>query len=50
MKKKIYMIPQIEVINVKIQQPLLDASIPTSEYNGGGVGAREVEFSFDGEY
>ena len=48
--KKIYKNPEIQVVMFKAQQTLLAGSLPKGTYTGGGVGARELDFTVDGEY
>ena len=48
--KKIYLSPEMDVIELKHQQTLLAGSLPKGgDYNGEGVGAPEYEWA-DGEF
>ena len=52
MNKKTYIIPELQVMKIGVQQMLAtsDEVGIGGNYGGGTIQAREVEFSFDGEY
>jgi hypothetical protein len=45
--KKTYFAPSMETIQEETQQQLLAASLPTGEYEGGGVGAPEMDDDYE---
>ena len=47
--KKIYFDPDMEILDAETQQ-ILAASLPTGDYEGGGVGAPEMEDDSDYDF